>query len=246
MRKAALICCLWLIFPTAANAGIVVELLPGSPPPNADGTYNGAESLDVNVRLTSDMTINVRLLQFDHTASTPGLVLGRDIDNGLPIYEPTAEHPFDGVPNFIFDYSTLSAPNGYTDFSNLRAGTDRRTWPASTVYTGITGAGGDFLTLQAGVPFHAGTMPVTLPSAAGTYVLDLLNASETDPNLGTIVAFDAPGRIGATVWGSINDGDVEVSYASGSGPTSFVVIAEPATLLLLALGGLGALYRRRG
>ncbi len=237
----------WCLFAAAsvAHAGIVVELLPDMAPPNVDGTYNGGESLQVDVLLTSDMTLNVRLLQFDHTASSPELILGRDFDNGLPVYEPTAEHPFDGVPNFLFDYSSLSDATVYTDFSNLQTGIDRDPWPASTVYVDLGGTGGEPLTIEAGVPFHAGVMPVTLPTLADTYVLDLLNDGATDANLGSMVIFGGFDGAETTTWSSIDDGGVEITYASGRGPAVFAVVPEPATLLLVTLGGLAGLRQRR-
>jgi hypothetical protein len=245
MGRAYLACYLLFTATSVAHAGIVVELLPDMAPPNADGTYNGGEALQVDVRLISDTAVEVRLLQFDHTASSPALILGVDINNGQPVYAPTPEHPFDGVPNFLFDYSSLSDPTVYTDFSNLQAGVDRRPWPASTVHTDLSGTAGDLLTLEAGLPFHAGAMPVTLPTLPDTYVLDLLNEGVTDLNLGALVVFGGPDGTPTTTWSSAADGMVEITYALGGGPALFTVIPEPATLFLLSIGGLGVLSRRR-
>ena len=245
MGKTGLACCLLLAAASVAQAGILVELLPDLAPPNADGTYTGSESFQVDVLLISDATVNLRLLQFDHTASSPELSLGTDFDNGLPVYEPTVEHDFDGVANLLFDYSSLSDPTVYSDFSNLQAGVDPHPWPASTVLTNLLGRGGDPLTLEAGVPFHAGVMPVTLPAQAGTYVLDLLNEGATDRNLGSLVVFGGLDGSPTTTWSSIDDGNVEITYALDGGPAIFAVVPEPTTLFLLSMGGLALLKRTR-
>jgi len=237
-----------LAWASTAQAGAVVRLSPDMAAPNPDGTYNGGESLDVDVYLTSSTTIGVRLLQFDHTASSPELMLGVDVDNNNPVYEPTAEHPYDGEPNFLFDYrlaGSTTVPVTYTDFSNLRAGADRIAWPASTVYTDLLGTGGGMLTIRAGVPFHAGVMPVTLPAEPGTYTLDLLNTAAADINHGALIAFGGLGGSPTSEWSSIADGNVEITYSSTSGPVDFTVIPEPYTAMLLVAGAFAALRRRR-
>ncbi len=82
-----------------------------------------------------------------------------------------------------------------------------------------------------------------LPAVPGTYTLDLLNASATGPFDGFGLYL---GNLTAEEWLSIDDGEVEVTYAEGSGPASFVVIPEPRTLasLLLPLVALLAAARR--
>jgi len=237
--------CSLLMAATSVRAGLVVTLTPDVFPPNPGGTYNPGQSLDLDVWLMSDIALDVRLMQFDHTSSSPELMLGSDRDIGRPVYDPTPENPFDGVPNFHFDYASLADPNSYTDFSNLSAGAERKPWPAAAVFTDLEVRVGNMLGLQPGVPFHAGTMPVTMPVAPGEYMLDLLNAGTTDRNRGALLVFGGLDGSPTTTWSSMDDGDVEINYAPGGGPAVFAVVPEPATLLLLAMGGVAAMERSR-
>ncbi|UCE60184.1 MAG: PEP-CTERM sorting domain-containing protein [Phycisphaerales bacterium] len=248
MGKVALITCCTLAWVSSAQAGAVVRLEADMDAPNSDGTYNGGEQFSVDVWVTSSATLGVRLLQFDHTASSLELTLGADLDNGNPVYEPTVENPFDGVANFLFDYrlaGSSEVPASYSDFSNLKSGVSRTAWPASTVYTDLSGSGDGMLTIRAGVPFHAGVMPVTLPQAAGTYTLDLLNETAGDANLGALIMFGGLDGTPTSEWSSIDDGSKEIAYSTASGPLELTVIPEPATVLLFAAGGIAVFRRRR-
>ena len=110
------------------------------------------------------------------------------------------------------------------------------------------------LEIQAGVPYRLGGMPVTLPTEPGEYTLDLLNLANTDnSSFGMALDFGF-GTEGdpVTKWASAAQGD-GVDDVIVYDPTrghldnglTLTVIPEPATLILLGLGGLAALRRRR-
>ena len=252
-----------------ARGDAVVELrtvsLTGSPmiPPNPDGSWRGGEMLLIEMWLgVSDLPGggNSLLLRSAHVnyAASPGLMVGLDIDprgTGL-----------DTIPNFWFDYSGLPGggfPAGggetgaYLDFSNLAAGNPLMPLAPSTIYTGP--AGGSLIAVPAvqspaGPQFaRIGAMFVTLPAVQGTYTLDLLHTPAPDDlsDATTIsFGFGAPGSGDPfTFWSTATD-DPQVSggisYAPGSGPATFVVVPEPATVVLLfGLASIGASRRRR-
>ena len=234
----------------------------GDPGANDDGTFNGGETVLVHVMLNSDTTFFLRLAQIDWTASSPELGLGQDID--------AVNQVIDGVPNFWFDYSPItladtfalgtypatgigpfgSSTGGYTDFSNLQQGEPLRDFVATTLWAATAELPG-MLQIVAGVPYRLGGMVVTLPAARGggaEYTFDVLNLANTDDaNLGMIIDFGF-GTEGDPVlkWGSASESPLvndSITYANG--PLTLTVIPEPATLILLGLGGLAALRRRR-
>jgi hypothetical protein len=260
-----------LAMASMANAGAVVELRIadelGNPvsPTNQDGTWDGGENVVVEMWVTADDTFVIRSAQIDYRSSSPELILGKDIDS--------VNQPFDGVPNFWFDYSRSVNGVGtypamgegddgpttgdYVDFSNLTAGVPAVPFPPSTASGRTTHSATRMIEVAAGVPFRLGGMPTTLPAAdptaVRTYTLDLLGADANNVNNGTAIGFGfgsaAVGDKPVTLWSTaINDPTVNspIAYAPGrAGPIQFVVVPEPATLAILALGGLAAALRRR-
>jgi hypothetical protein len=242
-------------------------------PPNLDGSWNGGESVVAEMWVTSDAAFRIRSMQIDYRNSSPELVLGKDILNvNNDIEDPPGSFMYipDGVPNFWFDYSR-SRPNvgtypamgrdvnfesttsDYIDFSNLIGGNPPAPFPPAAVW-GLTGAHPtNMVEVAANTPFRLGGMPVTLPGATGrveTYTLDLLSGNADDVNAGVSLGFGFgtptdPIQLWST---AVNDPTVDdsVAYAPGrAGPLTFVVVPEPATLAILALGGLAAALRRR-
>lgn len=229
--------------------------------PNAGGTWNGGESFVAEVWLTPTQDLAIRGMQVDHTSSSPELILGIDIDN--------VSNGIDGVPNFWFDYSPITimsfqvgtypasglgtfgpTTGPYMDFSNLLQGIPPQPFPPASVYSEPF-PGAQQLQLAADTPWRMGGMPVTLPMAEGMYTLDLLNEQNVlDDSFGMVIDFGfgmGPGDP-VTRWGSASaSGNVAdaIVYAQGSGVLVFQVIPEPATLSLLAIGGMALLRRRK-
>ena len=235
---------------------------PGSFSP-VSGPFNGGETILVHVMVTPSQTFRLRGAQVDHRASSPELQLGMDVD--------TINQGIDGIPNFWFDYSPITfagtlplgtypatgsgtygpSTGAYADFSNLGYGTPLVPFPPAMYYSQSSDFG-DMLEFQAGVATRLGGILVTLPEEPGDYTLDLLNPPAGEqPSINNGMVFDfgfgATGEDPVTKWASASqDGDDEllISYGAG-GPLILTVVPEPTTLVLLGLGGIAALCRRR-
>lgn len=227
MLKRGLTSVMTMAMASAAFADVGVELVvtPGS------GPFNPGESVLVDMWVTSSESLLLRGTQIDWRASSPELNLGS---------------------NFLFDYSSIggvnrAATDGYADFSALAQGDPAGPWPAATIWAATKESPG-MLEMLAGVPFHLGSMTVTLPTVPGEYTLDLLNLANThDTNFGAVIDFGF-GGLGdpITKWASAAEGvgvDGPITYETG--PLTLIVIPEPATLILLGLGGLAVLRHRR-
>lgn len=255
---------------SSAFAGATVELVVtdlGNTPCNGiDGCvfgqplyHGGGDTVLVHVMVTASQDLLVRGAQIDWGGSSRELDLGRDID--------TVNQPLDGVPNFWFDYSSItiggffaqgtypangigpfgSTTGGYTDFSNLQQTNQPVAFVAATVWA-VTTESSSMLALEAGVPFRLGGMTVTMPIEFGCYTLDLLNLANTDnSDFGMVLDFGFGGDGDPiTKWASAAEGegvDDVITYANG--PLKTICIPEPVTLILLGLGGLAAAVHRQ-
>lgn len=220
MFRRGLALCAVLGFASVVNAGAVVSLVPTNP--GVGGTYSGGEQFTVDVNITSDQSLQPRLLGFDFSVTDPAITLmGPDVTGG-PGGVP------DGIPEFVFDMSTAFVSSAlYNPFPNFPR--------PQVVYSSQTGIPGFVLQMNAGQPFHAGSLTIKLPTDPGTYVLDAMNATDQDVNHGARIDFDFVNRTSLTAFNGLLTG----------GQHEFVVIPEPATLVLLGLGGVAAAMRRR-
>lgn len=187
--------------------------------PDNPGPYSGGELLNVDVWLHSEIPDDVRLvgMRFDFEASDESLQVG---------------------PLFTFDFTLLDpAPNYYVTVPEL---------PRPSVYNSILCyCPTYFLPLPAGQSFHAGRVPVRLPSITGVYRLDSLNAADADPEHGGLIYFDyAPygGNLRASR-GEISDGVLDFIVTALPIPTLSTWGSLICGAMLLVVGSIAIRYR---
>ena len=131
---------------------------------------------------------------------------------------------------FTWDYSTLMSSGLYGEFPDP---------PLENVtYSGTSLIAGFILEIPVGGSLILGTSSVLLPGELATpveYFVDALNVGAPDNNSGARLDFDFDSP--TTWWGG---NGMVTGDALG-----LTVIPEPATLLLLGLGGVAVLRRRR-
>jgi|CXWL01.1.fsa_nt_gi hypothetical protein len=182
-----------LISSAAAHAGAIVSLVPTAP---INGiAYQPDEVVNVGVfaQLTAGTptvpnatnSVRVRLMQFDLSDTSPELLAG---------IAPVGHHPLQETqPNAgpipFWDYSSTTVCAGDETGCGTNYFVDGEL-PGiipnffNTTYTALTSSGSLMVTLNQTTPKRVGELNVTMPNIQGDYVLDLLNADETDPNLG--------------------------------------------------------------
>jgi hypothetical protein len=190
---------------SVAQAGAVLELTALTPPNATDGvSYLPGTVVDFSVSISTDRGVDtgVRLMHIGFHDSDPALAfLGPDEWDGT---NPGS----DGIPEFVWDFSTLVVDALYS--KNLNYPAPRVTYQASEPHPGF------ILVIPAEASLLLGTGQVRVPDASGEYLLDALN--ESDDNYSCCTArldfgFDDP-----TTWtahgGEITGGRLTLQVSS--------------------------------
>ncbi len=215
-----------LCIASTARAGAVLQVDIYTPPDTPGMMYSPGRIVDFGVSIYSDppQQIELRLLTLDFQASSPELTfVGPDnFAIGLP--------GSDGIPEFVFDYSTITFDPVYAKFPN---------YPQPNItYTLLGPIPGFMLVIPESGSLFLGTGQVQLPSSVTTptYItLDALNADSNGPHNSTRLDF---GFVDRTTWFA-NEGDI-----TGNSP-GMLIAPTPSALALIASGAVLALRRRR-
>ncbi len=176
--RCGLAFCLSVAMASVAGAGAVIELVPDIP-----GPYDGGETLAVEVFLRQnpgDVDHLLRLVQLDLTDSDPAFgITFPEAHTGISFWDySSTQH--------CFDNPTDCGPDHYIDgerFDGLPPGDDILVIAFGSA--GELGADGDkqLTLLGDGSLLKIGEITVGVPVTAGTFMLDVVNEDETDPDL---------------------------------------------------------------
>jgi|CXWL01.1.fsa_nt_gi hypothetical protein len=256
MLRRALSLCAVLGLASSAYAGATISLAP-SAPANPLG-YAPGEVVNIGVFAQLDAgtpsvpgpagtttAIRVRLMQFDLSDTSPALLAGIAPVGHHPLQET---QPFAGAIPF-WDYSSTTVCAGDETGCGTNYFVDGElpgTLPNifNTTYSGSVSSGGNMISLNQTAPKKVGELQITMP-AEGSYVLDLLNADNTDPNLGAEIRWGFGSASDPTDPTSPLRATVTAATGISGGQLPLTVVPEPATLAMLGLGGLAAAFRRR-
>jgi hypothetical protein len=238
MFRRGLALCAVLGFASVANAGIAVNM-----------THTGAAVFDANVPASlGPFNVDIFLAQ-DPAGSREGLRLVRfDMSDTNPAITLPTQITFrytgiTSVPRSIAHAQFLDLPRvdtvyQPTNYPNLNANDPDFTDPDIDLYPWNL----NMMVLPASGNYRvASLVGVRLPAVPGVYLLDVMNSDSVgDVNLGAQVTY------GFGIDPSDPRLDLRANEGNLSGgQLSFTVIPEPATLILLGLGGVAAAMRRR-
>ena len=195
---------LGLLLPTIVQAGAVIELRPvvSTNVYNPCGTYLRGETVTVEVYASQSPAGNLellRLVQLDFTDSDPSLVLPATV--------------------------TWAATTNHFAFLADDGGTAKRhsnTFHGNTAIPDLGPNASEQLNLPAdGTCVKLGEFDVRMPTASGTFLLDVMNATSTDADRGAQIrfGFSLGGTSPITAWRA-DTGDLT------GGTYSFDVIAQ--------------------
>ena len=205
--------CLALGFASAAQGDLVLDIVldASSNPANPPGVYDPNEVVGFSVLAAQDTgaDMSIRLMTINFSDSSPELTF---IGDNYYVWDfagagvtPGLTTPFNAAPNFNITYQSGAPVPGF------------------------------MFVIPSGSPLQLGFGEVTVPGAAATYQLDVLNATESNPNFTARIDFDFANP---TTWTAF-DGTIT------GGVARMTVVPEPVSLALLAIGGVAVLRRRR-
>lgn len=238
----------------AAHAGALVSLVPW-PPVNGVAYQPGEHShVDLYVQMdsSSSESVRVRLLQFDLSDSSPELTLIPVQNHPLAEGGPIPFWNFTGAPACAADQSRCGNTHFIDGSLQISGPFSDDAGVFAIAYFGMNPSEDQIVLTQAARTL-VGSVDVVLPPHAGEFVLDVLNADYADfsnQNFGTYLYYgfglpSDPERV--LLWSHTGGVVMAPDGAPGTdefGRVAFIVIPEPASLMLLFVGGLTILMRR--
>jgi hypothetical protein len=158
---------------------------------------------------------------------------GQDIDLRLAQVDFAATDPAIGIDYFAIDLGGLASDSLHVQFPAVfAAGEAPGNTIASTVYISTGPVPGFMLSVADGGALSLGVVNITLPETAGEYNLDIWNSAALNDNFGARFDYGyGPERVTLhALHGNLGVGHTTHTHSG-------VIIPDPATLVLLGIGG---------